>query len=76
LEELRTVTGHRIDPDRYRSYMVRLWREASGAPWRCHVQCVGRDQARCFAGLAELFEFLEADAAGAEWEMWRDRETW
>lgn len=64
MDELRPVAAHSIDPDRYRSYMVRLWREAPGAPWRCQVQCVGTGRERRFAGLAELFEFLVADAAG------------
>jgi hypothetical protein len=65
LDELRPVAAHSIDPDRYRSYMVRLWREAPGAPWRCQVRCVGTGRERRFACLAELFEFLTADVAGA-----------
>jgi len=64
MEELRRVAAHGIDPDRYRSYLVRLWREAPGAPWRCQVQCVNTGQERRFAGLAEAFEFLVADVAG------------
>jgi hypothetical protein len=64
LDELRPVPVQSIDPDRYRSYLLRLWREAPGAPWRCQVQCVGTGREQRFAGLAELFEFLVADAAG------------
>jgi hypothetical protein len=64
LDELWPVATHSTDPDRYRSYLVRLWREAPGAPWRCQVQCVGTERERRFAGLAELFEFLVTDAAG------------
>lgn len=64
MDELKPVAAHSIDPDHYRSYMVRLWREASSAPWRCQIQCVGSGRERRFAGLAELFEFLVADAAG------------
>jgi hypothetical protein len=64
LEDLRSVSAQSIDLDRYRSYLVRLWREAPDAPWRCQVQCVGTGQERRFAGLAELFEFIVADAAG------------
>jgi hypothetical protein len=63
LDELRAVAIQSIDPERYRSYLVRLWREVPGAPWRCQVQCVGTGRERRFAGLAELFEFLVADAA-------------
>jgi hypothetical protein len=56
---------HSIDPDRYRSYLLRLWREAPGAPWRCQVQCVGSGDERRFAGIQEMFQFLLADAASA-----------
>jgi hypothetical protein len=76
LDELRPVAAHSIDPDRYRSYLLRLWREAPGGPWRCQVQCVGTGQERRFAGLAEMFAFLVADAAGAEGEMRKDTENW
>jgi hypothetical protein len=61
----RQAAIHSIDPDRYRSYLLRLWREAPGAPWRCHVQCVGTGDERRFAGMREMFEFLLADADGA-----------
>jgi hypothetical protein len=64
LDDRRQIAAHSIDPDRYRSYLLRLWREARDAPWRCQVQCVGTDQEWRFAGLAEMFEFLVADAAG------------
>jgi hypothetical protein len=55
-----------VDPARYRSYLVRLWREAPGEPWRCQVHCVTTRRERRFAGLAELFEFLEAEVADGE----------
>jgi hypothetical protein len=61
LDEIRPLAAHCIDPDRYRSYLLRLWREGPDAPWRCQVQCVGTDQELRFAGLAEMFEFLVAD---------------
>ena len=64
MDEHRPIAVRIIDPDRYRSYMVRLWREAPDAPWHCQVQCVGTRQEWRFAGLAELFEFLVADTAG------------
>jgi len=64
MEELGPVLARSNDPDRYRSYLLRLWREAPGAPWRCQVQCVGTDRERRFAGLAEMFEFLVAEVAG------------
>ena len=61
MDKPRQVAAHGIDPDRYRSYLVRLWRESPDAPWRCHVNRVGTSLERRFAGLAELFEFLVAD---------------
>jgi hypothetical protein len=64
LKERKPVAAHSVDPDRYRSYLLRLWREAPAAPWRCQVCCVGTRRERRFAGLAELFEFLLTDAAG------------
>jgi len=64
LNERRPVAAPNTDPNRYRSYLLRLWRDASGAPWRCQVQCVGTRRERRFAGLAEMVEFLLADAAG------------
>jgi hypothetical protein len=67
LKEHKAVAAHSVDPHRYRSYLLRLWREAPAAPWRCQVCCVGTDQERRFATLAELFEFLVADAtSGSE----------
>ena len=61
-------TVYSIDPERYRSYLLRLWREAPGAPWRCQVQCVGTGRALRFAGLAQMLEFLAADSASGEQE--------
>jgi hypothetical protein len=69
IEELRQVAARSVDPDRYRSYLLRLWRESPGEPWRCQVQCVGAGDERRFAGLAEMLEFLLADAAGEEGEI-------
>jgi hypothetical protein len=63
LNEPGQAAFRRIDADRYRSYLVRLWREAPDGPWRCQASCLGTRVERRFAGLAELFEFLLADAA-------------
>jgi hypothetical protein len=68
MEGLEHFAVRSIDPDRYRSYLLRMWREAPDAPWRCQVQCVGTGRERRFGGLAELFEFLLAEAAGGEGE--------
>ena len=63
MDEHRPFATLSVDPDRYRSYLLRLWREAPDAPWRCQVQCVGTGREERFAGLAEMFEFLMTDAA-------------
>ena len=54
------------DPERYRSYVLRLWREAPDAPWRVQVHCVQSGVERRFAGLVGLFQFLDADASEAQ----------
>ena len=64
MEERKPFAAQKVDPHRYRSYLLRLWREAPGSPWRCQVSCTGTGQEQRFATLAEVFEFLEADAAG------------
>jgi hypothetical protein len=64
LDESSLEAVRSVDPERYRSYMVRLWREMPGAPWRCQISCVGTGRERLFAGLAEMFEFLIVDTAG------------
>ena len=75
MDELRLVDAHSVDPDRYRSYLLRLWREAPDAPWRCQVQYVGTDQEWRFSGLAELFEFLSADTTSGGEETRRQGDS-
>ena len=66
MDKLEAAPTRGADPARYRSYLVRLWREAPGEPWRCQMHCVTTGRERRFAGLTELFEFLQAEAAGGE----------
>lgn len=54
------------DPTRYRSYLLRLWREAPSMPWRCQVQCVGSGRVLRFDAETRLFEFLEAELGHAD----------
>ena len=61
MDDTRPAVPFGTDPTRYRSYLLRLWREATGATWRCQVQCVGSGRVRRFDGQARLFEFLEAE---------------
>jgi hypothetical protein len=75
LKERKLVAVHSVDPDRYRSYLLRLWREAPGSPWRCQVSCVGTGREHRFATLAELFEFLVGDAADGSEGTYGNAET-
>ncbi len=43
---------------RYLSYLVRLWQEIPGAPWRASAQDVATDERHGFANLESLFAFL------------------
>lgn len=61
--ETEPIAVARPDPERYRSYLLRLWRESPGAPWRVQVHCVQSGVERRFAGLAELYEFLGEEAS-------------
>ena len=61
MEDGRQPLAHGTDPARYRSYLLRLWREDTGRPWRCQVQCVASGQVRRFDDQAGLFAFLVAE---------------
>jgi hypothetical protein len=69
MEDTRPVVPFGTDPARYRSYLLRLWREEPSTPWRCQVQCVASGQVRRFEGLLGLFEFLQADSRGEKPKM-------
>ena len=45
----------------YMAYLLRLWQvdEGDDAPWRASLESTLGDERRSFAGLAELFAFLE-----------------
>lgn len=61
MEEIEPRAAMGADAGRYRSYLLRFWREASDGPWRSQVHCVGTGQERRFADLAGLFGFLESE---------------
>jgi len=65
MQEVEAIAVRGADPGRYRSYLIRLWREGPGGPWRSQVHCVGTGQERRFADLAGLFGFLESELGGA-----------
>jgi hypothetical protein len=47
---------------RYRSYLLRLWQTSDGRKqvWRASLESPGGGERRGFAGLRDLFSFLEA----------------
>jgi len=47
---------------RHLSYLVRLWQEIPGAPWRASARDVAADERRGFANLESLFAFLREKA--------------
>lgn len=50
---------------RYLSYLVRLWQETPGAPWRASAQEVITDKRHGFANLESLFAFLREQSERA-----------
>ena len=44
----------------YHAYLLRLWREGEGAPWRAMVEDTGNGRKQAFSTLQHLIAFLEA----------------
>jgi hypothetical protein len=57
---------------RERAYLLRLWQEGEGAPWRASLLVAETGARRAFGSLESLFAFLQAltgpDAAREEGE--------
>lgn len=47
---------------KYTAYLLRLWQERDGAPWRATLENSHTNQRSCFATLLDLVVFLEAEA--------------
>ncbi len=43
---------------RYQVYLLRLWQERPGEPWRVLLQDPGSEQRRGFASVEECFAFI------------------
>jgi len=50
----------------YLLYVLRLWCDGPGAPWRASLECARTGERRPFADLADLFAFLESETQGAQ----------
>lgn len=56
-EPTNWLTG--ATPGDYHSYLVRIWRPSSQAPWRIMAEAVATGERRTFASLEELLGFLQ-----------------
>jgi len=56
------MTKHRRQQKLYQSYLLRLWQTDDGERrvWRASLEAPGTRDRRGFAGLGELFDFLQA----------------
>lgn len=52
--------NRRGPPDNYAAYLVRLWQDSAGEPWRASAQSAHTGETVRFASLVELCTFLEA----------------
>ncbi len=43
----------------YQIYLLKLWQDGESAPWRAVLECAQTGEYYPFAGLTELFAFLE-----------------
>lgn len=59
-----------MDSRDYRAFLLRLWREGEGLPWRATLEDPHTGERFNFATLERLFEFLTATGAPPDF---RDR---
>ena len=52
------------DPERYQSYLLRLWKETPELPWRYQVRCVATGEEHRFSEFDQVLGFLQS-VAGA-----------
>jgi hypothetical protein len=56
------------EPATHHSYLVRLWQDHPGAPWRATLTSVARvDNPQHFSNLETLFSFLLAQVGATTW---------
>jgi hypothetical protein len=57
--------GYETDNQRsvYRAFLVRLWQDTPGAPWRASAQSVHAREVVRFASAAQLFHYLRCHIA-------------
>jgi hypothetical protein len=52
------------DPERYQSYLLRLWKEAPDLPWRYQVRCVATGEEHRFSEFDQVLAFLQSVSGG------------
>jgi hypothetical protein len=50
-------------PNRYQSYLLRLWRDDARGPWRASLQSTATGQMRFFADAGEVWGFIQTQLA-------------
>jgi hypothetical protein len=62
-----TISEYTMTELVYRSYLLRLWRDHPGAPWRATlIDVVQPEEQRHFAALEALFVFLATQTVPAQ----------
>lgn len=61
-----TVARVVADPERYQSFLLRLWKETPDLPWRYQVHCVATGDEYRFSELDQVIAFLKGAAGGPE----------
>jgi hypothetical protein len=52
-----------VPPSSYQAYLLRLWRDGAGAPWRASLEPPGGEPTLRFGTVATLFAFLRDQLA-------------
>ncbi|MFN8496887.1 MAG: hypothetical protein U0641_03460 [Anaerolineae bacterium] len=51
-------SDHLQSPARYHSFLVRLWQDGAGGPWRASAHCVQTGDTLRFASVEAMFAYL------------------
>ena len=60
---VETELAKHTNRPRYRSYVLRLWQERPGEPWRVRLHTAGEDVPQGFANPNTCFDFIRAQLA-------------
>ncbi len=57
--------SNQSNPLSYSAYLVRMWQDTPGNPWRASAQSVQSGETMRFSSLQALFEYLGAQTTGS-----------